>query len=267
MLRLGYQDWNVLVVPTYRRYYEWVLSVYKEKNRRGCLSSDAKWPDQNGEPCQNLWKGVDNALSKKEFGASTYKNLDITIPYWSDAGFKLSILNMHSNGHLHLTCKFYCNIVSNAPRACQHCMQIQQPTRQNAQSSSMTMYDDIVFAAAQRGILKKTMSMSMSRQEATRQLAKFVKGLKYYPKDNIPLICPKQERLDDLLNKSLALEKMVLPDFFESPEGERNHRDSFGVDKEQFCWVNVDALLEGKNSWEQVLAALKSTSTRTVTYV
>jgi hypothetical protein len=128
MLRVGFDGWNVTIIPTYRRYYEWYLSCLKELNRRNCLSGsskEGKWSHEGGSACKNLWQPIQSMLKASHNnnnwpGTKAYTNLDKSIPYWRDGGFPISILNFHD--HRHITCTFYCDIITDTRTMCQLCL-------------------------------------------------------------------------------------------------------------------------------------------------
>jgi hypothetical protein len=266
MLRIGFDGWKVTVVPTYRRYYEWYLSCLKEINRRNCLlgaSKDGKWPHEGGSACKNLWTPIQNMLKASRDdnwpGTKSYTNIDKSIPYWRNGGFPVSILNFHSPRHI--TCTFYCDIIHNTPTTCQLCLK-QRGTNQNPSSAALTAYDDIVFEAANRGVITSDMTNQTSRSDFVADLVRFHTAiLRRKGMADFPLICPPKDRLEALLTKSLAFEKYILPEFYASPEGEVEHRESFWklVEEKVFCWVDKETLLNGKESWSEVLGALNAT--------
>ena len=80
---------------------------------------------------------------------------------------------------------------------------------------------------------------------------------------DLPLICPAREELQALLQKSLDFEEEIMPTLFDSQHGKREHEQEFWklADQERiFCWVDKGTLLNGKETWEQVLEALKTTT-------
>ncbi|CAB9526107.1 expressed unknown protein [Seminavis robusta] len=255
LLSVAFEDWNVVVVPAYRRYAEWLLSASKEVNRKGCLGPKAPWKHNKGRPCMDLWKMTDRDRKSTEFGASYYKNLDASLPAWRESGFRIALLDFH--GEEHLTCNLFCNLIPNTPNTCKECRK-RPPNRLNAQSSSFTAYNDILFAAEEQGVLPDSM-LQKTRYEATMELTHYHstilgKGLK-----DLPLICPKPAHLDQLLNKSLAFEKMVMPTAYYL-ELQEVHRAAFweiANEKKEFCSVDAKMLLNGKTSWREVQKAMK----------
>jgi len=247
------KDWNLLIVPTYRRYYEWILSVAKEYNQKHCLATTAPW--DNHTQCENLWEKVNNHRRNNiDYHGIHYGNLDQTIPAWQEGGWNVRILNFH-NPNQHITCDFYCHYVPNAKHTCQHCI-AGNHQHTNAQSASMTAYNDIVYTAAQRGILTTEEMSNRTRYEMTQDLKRHhhSAGL-----DRMPVKCPHRVLLEKLLEKSLAFERLIMPDFSTTPEGEAMHKRDFWAMEKQYCTVDVDALLAGKSHWNEVVEAMQTT--------
>jgi hypothetical protein len=265
LLRVAYQDWNVTVVPTYRRYFEWILSTYKEVNRRGCLDGNAKWHHDGGKACSYLWKMIRRKLQSKHFGGSFYLNLDVSLPAWRGAGFPVQLLNTHDPQHI--TCSLYCDVIGDTPHTCQECRN-RPSSRQNVQSSSHTAYNDIVFAAATEGLLDDVGALNKTRYQVTWNLVHYhtVKLNKSFK--DLPLICPQPVELEKLLNKSLAFEQLVFPN--DHLARREVHVASFweiAEDKKEFCAVDTEKLLEGKSTWNQVKEAMASAQHWPVRYV
>ncbi|CAB9528895.1 expressed unknown protein [Seminavis robusta] len=263
LLRVAFQDWNVVVVPTYRRYAEWLLSASKEVNRKGCLNPNAPWKHNDGKKCKDLWKMMDRDRKAEHFRAYHYRNLDASLPAWRGAGFPIALLDFH--GEQHLTCSLYCNLITDTPQTCQECQK--RPANQlNSQSSSLTAYNDIVFVAEEMGLLPNS-TLQKSRFEATIDLAHYHGTTMGKRLGDLPLICPKQSDLEHLLNKSLAFERMVLPE--KHLDLQQAHTTSFwemAKDRKDFCSVDTTTLLEGKVSWEQVQEAMKETKEWSIQY-
>lgn len=254
MLRVAFQEWNVVVVPTYRRYTEWIVSVSKQYNSATCLAPDALWPEDGGKACLSVWKRISVFVRQKDYTAM-YINLDKSIPFWRNAGFPVSILQSHNRKHI--TCSFYCDVIQSTHHTCDYCLQKLQPSRLNALSLDMAAYNDLVFAASEKGMID---TKSQSRQRATENFAYyFEQVLGRQGMKDLPLLCPSVGELGVVLAKSLAFEKLILPEFYNSPQGEARHRLEFWslVDSKVFCWVDTDKIFEGKFAWEQVKFSLR----------
>lgn len=261
MLRVAFQDWNVLIVPTYRRYFEWILSVGKERNSKHCLHVNAPWPAQkerNPNPCDNLWATVENQVRRPhDYRGVNYGNLDVTIPAWHSGGFDTKVLNFHSERHI--TCSFYCDIVPDTPHTCQQCLEGGTAGGKfNSNSASMTAYNDIVYQAAQRGLISVEQQQKTTIYNLTQELAQ-QHQLTGGGFNSLPLKCPSEAKLTKLLDKSLAFEKLVFPDWAETMVDQ--HTDIFWERINDYCAVDTEPLLKAKTSWEQVVEALATTET------
>lgn len=75
--------------------------------------------------------------------------------------------------------------------------------------------------------------------------------------ESLPIVCPPRSQLEQLLDKSLAMEELVMPDFFASPLGKEEHSRIFWniwlQEKKQFCWVDIDRLFQGATSWDVII--------------
>ena len=75
--------------------------------------------------------------------------------------------------------------------------------------------------------------------------------------ESLPIVCPKRSQLEQLLEKSLAMEKRLMPDFYDSPMGKEEHIrlfwDVWLKKKRLFCWVDTDRLFEGADSWDVII--------------
>lgn len=76
-------------------------------------------------------------------------------------------------------------------------------------------------------------------------------------KSTLPLTCLSKKNLNTILRKSLALEERVLPEFYNTPWGEAEHRRLFWKEwverKKSFCWVNTDRLFQNAKTWKEVV--------------
>lgn len=207
-IRKTYQDWNLLIVPTYRRYSEWVVSVVKETNNKGCLAAGheyAAWEFNGGRTCRAVAPYVNVYVTQPNAAASIYYNLDVTVPEWGGNGMTVKVLNMHSSKHI--TSSFYCDIVPNAPNTCQYSLNQNEPSELNKRTVLSVAYNDIVSAGANKGLINP---YKQTRVEATNKFEKFCHQLQVQYID-FPLSCPSKRRLETFLQKSLLYERLIMP--------------------------------------------------------
>jgi len=259
-LQIAYQDWDFFIVPTYRRYFEWVVSVTKQFNAANCLVRGG-WPHEDGKPCVKIWDSVDNLRRRKgtgRYSASFYQNIDATIPAWTEGGGRFTTLNFHAKRHI--TSSFYCDIIKNTPHTCLHSLNRTVGTHGKNRSVLSTACSIIVFQAAKIGLITNQTMNQTTQINASIILEEYIlaNGRTY---SDLPLSCPNRKLLEDLLHKSLEFEEKMMPEFYRSPEGEKTHRQEFWYQadvKKIFCDVDVDQVLANTTTWSQVLTRLKS---------
>jgi hypothetical protein len=277
------ERWNVRIVIVYRRYYEWMLSAFKEQNAK-ILYKNRKWPVKGGKPLRHAWPTLKHWMKDADsiVDGFHYQYPDRTRKLWGRAGFQnIDIVNFHSprggdddpNG---LFRHFICDVVPNATHTCQDVsLSDGGDVHANARELDTTIYDHIVCEAKQRFPTNTTTTidgdsgttttitstqasaiLSSTRRGAVKTLQEYHQGLGRSWID-LPLKCPTAMELEGLLNISLAKEKDLLPDFFRDREDE--HRSSFwrvANEKKAFCSVDLESLFRNKDSWQDVLDSL-----------
>ena len=111
---------------------------------------------------------------------------------------------------------------------------------------------NLVYDAEKAGLIN---SITQTRKEANEKCESFMEANNVTHAD-LPLLCPTRSILEDLLEKSLAFEQKMVPDFFASDLGEAEHIKSFWLmanERREFCDVETERLLEGESSWNGVL--------------
>jgi len=249
-LKIAFKDWNLLFVATYRRYAEWLLSTLKEKffSKHKFVGSYSTW--KTGR-CENKWQYIQQFLYKKEFRSGRYYNIDQTTLGMKAANVPYKILNFHDKRHI--TSALYCDIIPNTPKTCQH--SLTQESVENAKMIMSSTCSNIAYDAQKAGLINAT---NQTRHQVNMQCEYFMNANNITHAD-LPLLCPTQAMLEKLLQKSLAFEQMILPDFFASDRGEAEHNKSFWImahERKEFCDVNTKKLLKGQSSWIGVLNSM-----------
>lgn len=269
------QDWNIMVVATYRRYAEWLLSVAKEVNQKVCHNPQRPEGQWNGPKCWSIWQLVNTYRSTRTGDAFSYMNLDTTVPAWRKHGIPVRMLNLYATEGQSFIASMYCDVIPSAPNACAEACrkatnQDDRPNpntthRENVQSVMTTVYNDIVYGAFQAGLLQQplaTNGTAVTRQDFVSSLARQGASMNLQMAD-LPLYCPRRSDLEVLLQKSLVMERVVLgPDTLRL-EREKEHRRDFwrlADERKEFCSVNTQQLLRGKTSWKEVENFLRQLS-------
>lgn len=255
------KDRDIVVVAVYRRYAEWLLSVKKQADAMECLDTGAfgsRWPWDGGRRCKDVWQTL--SQYRQSFAKSRkvwqYYYTDSALAAWEDLGIETRLLNLHSP--LHVTQQLLCEVLVDLPKTCRHLQhKAESLTQANVRSVETVLYDSIVFDAATKGLLGD--SPGLSRAFLVQSLVEYHQQQLGYTVDDLPLLCPSHTELVRLMNESLALEELLVPEFFASADGETKHHAEFLqlVDRKAFCSVDTAKLLDGRASYEGVLEALK----------
>jgi len=242
-------DWNVFVLIGYRRYAEWMLSSVKQIHSRNCASSNiAKW--ENGF-CGAPWGMVKNWMKRTTRVAGNFNYLSTEIVKWNET-FPIKILNTHSPGGL--LEELVCNILPNAPHTCEYVRKAPEHKDANVRSLARSAYSNIAFAAYEKGLVPPNASRSELMLQLEDYFAERDLSFRHLPHK----YCPSQDEAEALLNTSLALEREWMPEWYASPHGEGEHRETFWrlVHDKEFCTVDVDAVTANRTNWKDMLEAL-----------
>ena len=245
--------WNVLVVVGYRRYMEWVASALKQLHS-AALAPRRTWGRHNRLP--PTWQTITEWMHRSPPSAKNYHFTDTILPFWSERGFQTTILNFHGDDkRRHISTRFFCDIVPNAPHACQYTLQRPVSRHSRARSSALSSYHNLVIDAAERGLIDKR---SHERHQMVQAVAHYCEDTLGLQHKDLPLHCPAEKELTELLEISLKLEKELMPELYQADE--QTHRAAFWEmvnDKKAFCTIDTDRLFANSTTWDEVLQALK----------
>lgn len=141
-----------------------------------------------------------------------------------------------------MTEKFACEILTDAQHTCRHVRtRSEPPPALNVRSSvdAALTVNDLAVTARQKGLFPENTKREWVLREAQKYNIQF---------QQLPLVCPSRDKLEKLLNRSIDLEKSMLPDFHLSPLGEQKHRDDFwhlADVKKGFCSLDLTVDLIG----------------------
>jgi hypothetical protein len=186
-----------------------------------------------------------------------------------------------------ITTELYCGILGNdrTPNTCEYAKKsLGDNVTFHKKSDDLTkvLYDEIVVAASDRGWFsnssdnnddiriinskykdsKNFSDISTHHPITTQRIRARNHLIDYHTKtlnktfSDFPLMCPSKDQLQQLLDKSLKFEKMVLPEFDKTPLGEEKHiRDFWNSHQTEltYCWVDIGQLFKDVNSWDEVL--------------
>ena len=255
-------DWNVIIVVGYRRYYEWVRSAARQGDANVCLHRRTKW---NGGKCPSAWSRIQAWMQRDPPSAKNYYFTDAIVAKWKPYFSNIKILNFHQqqmyNKDGHITTQFLCDIVPNAPHACAHrksqdALDSHAVVR-NARDSASAAYNNIAVTAYQRGLMKGTLLARKPRHKVVQHMEDYFQQELNLTISQLPLKCPPHAELEQLLNISISLERQIWN--MTDNEVEAAHREDFwnmANNRKDFCNVDVHAILDDKSSWKEVMEFL-----------
>jgi hypothetical protein len=257
--------WNVTIVIGYRRYAEWAMSSLKQLQAGTCFRKQSGWKHEGGEACAEPWEHIPEWMHRQPWpSARVYHSYEQQVAMWKSHGFATKILNFHHSPQQHLSTTLFCNVLTDTPHTCDFARNRSLRTKENALSVADAAYSNIVFAAEERGIFNTT-SPDHTRELLTKQL------LHHHQQKlggdgaissfrHLPLACPLQSELQELLNVSLVVEERFIPAFYNSPGNRDEHTRSFwrmANERKELCKVDTGTLLDGVSSWMSLLAKLE----------
>lgn len=242
-LQEALQDWNVLVLVGYRRLFDILPSAKSQWDRwHSHIKALNYWPPL-GRTLEPLFPHVldDPHLNDGYLPKATHKQgvkqwcytdylLEMIEPY-----FPVKILDIHLG---RVRTNFLCEILPNAKIACQssRATDAQEPeSKANVEQS--LFYDAMVTKAAEMGMVD---TEKHKRHETVVKLVEYYEEHLGRDPKKLDQICPPEDQLNYLLERSIAKEKKLMPHKLEA-----DHRQAFEVakHKKKFCWIDAEKAL------------------------
>jgi hypothetical protein len=272
--------WDLQFIVTYRRFFEWFVSFYYQAHRYAMSEEriTIKWPSAttNKNPMQNRYRNIIPPISAYfEMLQREKSSFNVYVRRWGDTFLKMhpmevqknkfekhypdvKIFNFHQEPD-NLVGSFYCNVFPGPQsHACKHRRHVGTPDSTNQNLSGSHNYDMLSVVAYHSNLIKNRDLPRPAVAEAARRYQEEVLNLS--DKD-FPLICMSPQQLSNLLESSLEFERRVLPEWFELPQGEQQHRAQFDkyVSEHRFCSINAnEAILDER--WRKFFESLNSTN-------
>jgi hypothetical protein len=248
-------DWNVIVVITYRRYYQWLLAA-KARAEQVHLEQHsaqpprlARWPGyENGMLLEPLFPHfVQNAAQKLDV-PYTYRIQQLYQPFVTE----VRILNLHDDWSSMIP-SFLCDILPSATQACTTSQQLLDNNKLATNDQLLgveadlkwydwQLYDELVTEAARRMFVRWK---HCKRTAATITTEYYVQTHLGTKARDLPLLCPGQVATQNFLDESLAYEKYLLPDSFVTKE--RSHHTKqfwdWAISDKHICSINMRQVL------------------------
>lgn len=248
------EKWDVRVVYTYRRYYDWLPSKYYQvfnpmggSRYEANMAKRLEWPDMKGKVIPSFpefFEAYSNKWSLKHPAAMKKKYEDRFDNVW--------FFNMHMEGDF--LPNFFCKMVPEAGSLCEYLRTEYTSIVKNPSTSKHVHFDMIAVEAYKRGWLDK----SLARRDVAQAVEDFSAEQGYDKMTDFPLDCLTPEQTESLLSQSLSFESKTVPKYFASPKGEVVLREGFAasLEKHKFCTVDVDVVLE-ERKWQKFLKNMR----------
>lgn len=233
-------DFDVMVIVGYRRFYQWLPSAHFQRDRtdrNGPVKNP--WPSQGGRPLSALfpwfWENWGRFFA---YSADILDAIGDTFP--------VRIINLHNDEHQSPLTTLVCDFLGEEMvHSCEESRKRDRnPTVMNTETNKTSLfYDAIATDLANKGLIDVDRWNRTEIREAIREYHEEVLGLE---PDDLPLRCPDPGQLNLFLNMSLALEASCVPDFANDTLHYQAHVAGFQdyVDRNKYCWVDVDELAE-----------------------
>lgn len=157
------------------------------------------------------------------------------------------VLNLHDE-RTDIATLFFCKSIPHGENTCNALMALGVgATVYNP--SKILIYHDLAYRAHRLGLIHIS---------STKQLKAAVKLIEQHQKESnkFDVICPDRAILNRLLEISLQMEKLMVPEFFAGPSGERELRSDFEQQaKSSLCSVDISGAIESSN-WREFFASL-----------
>ena len=266
------EGWRVIIVVSYRRYFEWFRSWYYQKNREGVRISPTWEENANkteGTPifpeyfrrmklknAEKLYRRSFSNYWHKPFGE--VHPTQFLVGKFSKTFSDVVVFNIHEEPE-NIVANFYCNIMPNARQACEY-RRKHGIAKENHNSAQVLDYDMLAIAAKEKGLLATVGENSplerwqVSSAVKQRQEIELKKSVV-----NLPQQCLSKEEEKWYLKVSLQFEREILPEWSATARSEAEHRAKFdfALKKSQFCNVDTNAVLND-TEWHEFFTHLQT---------
>jgi hypothetical protein len=248
------KHFRVKVVVVYRRYYEWLHSMYNEKYKPLFRRRKyQEWPDHHGVEIRPFVDYYRRALQYQGIGDYQLKAEKANLhpaewlwQLWTPFFSNVVVLNMHNEEGTLMT-NFIKQVLPGTKDATRYMQQHQAPSKTNP--SLNLNHDMLAVAAYQQGLVRK----KLKRRRVAFAVERIHKQLQSQRNTTIsvPMVCLTQSEQEALLNRSLALERTVL-----GLDGNKEqHELEFAGARDDFCNVNTNVVLANK-AWQNFFSSL-----------
>lgn len=243
LLEPAFERWNFVVVVGYRRYYEWLPSVYFQLYQ-GAKDTDIPSMEtfiHSVSKPQVLYTEnyLRHWMSLVRYGGTSSTN----DKKQDNNEFDFLVYNMHDNHNVLKT--LYCNVL---PSTTTTCHKYSQDMQYVSRVQSSIDYDRLIIAATKAGkihgyddTIDGTAVNKLARELEKMWEEKWQKTVMDFPRN-----CLTSSQLDDLFEKSMNWEKLIVPEYYKEsvvPNKYQVEREFRAMAKDKLCSVKVDRVV------------------------
>ena len=238
------QEWDVIIVISYRRLFEWIPSYYYQEQTTQSYDSPVSFVDwykgRLGPP-----DGADRSYFKRIWGVhlGMMHPTRVLIRKFEKHFDTIVIHNMHEEPN-HLVNHFYEQILG--------LKEISQQRRnwpeERHVSKNIGYLNEFLLAYA--GEKYKLYPASVTRLKANRVAHSIFSSQNKTATNSLPLICLTPKYRKQLLEASLRFEENLFPKWFHSNQGKETHIKKFAnaEGRNKFCSLNLEVAVTSKDS-------------------
>lgn len=234
-------DWNVTVVVTYRRYFEWLPSAFNQHAFHQRIQAREAWPVSPVRPLtmEEVVAGVVEGTA-----VPPYPFVNDILDWKFPPTWKVWMMNMHDTKDIVKT--FFCHSDLNAKHTCATYQPL-APTRQSP--AEYLVYDHLNVQALHWGWMK-----AGRRGQLARSTKAFVESVLQMSPQDFPKDCPSQSLLESFLAYSLAMEAKLLGT---TGMDTKQHTELFWKSSADLCTVNATKVLSANETkWKKYFSSL-----------
>ena len=280
----AFDGYNIRIIMAYRRYYEWIISEYNQQYKESythIIQPFVTWYRQQQQQ-------VPSKLRSEVYAPPNKELMERYRPYVDE----VRVFNMHDGlGNQDLIERFVCQMIPEATITCRVAKQGGLPVAPlDRQKVSVTTIDSQYVAeqiyltkkylTKQKGAMKKTTSANaMTKMMSREEIISFKKDVMASGISNriqeeinrhdeqlsqqeeqhfyhLPRLCLTEQEQDDLLQQTIQIENVVVPEFFyyststgsttaaSQEESIRVDFEKSVVNSNKYCTIDTQTLLQ-----------------------
>ena len=248
------QKWDVQVVVTYRRYFEWLTSWYfrmvSNKFRLNEFATEFFFRDKY----VSFQTFFNDTLSDAQKLIHDGAWMDVHPTQHAIRKFgkhfqNIKQFNLHqSKNHNEVVRDFICNVISNPTNTtCQALTEMEYVTGKKNEGANVN-FGLLVHAFHNQGLISDGEFKAIFRHNSFLR-NKFQEKIKNtFPAIEVPYKCLSHTQLQQLLNMSLSFEKYLQPKWFQSNGVKEDHVNKFwnAVESKKYCDLDFDEIFRNQ---------------------